>query len=267
MLVKAPRAYALVAGAQQQQLQRMRGCVASIARGSQLDSDARAAIFNMAADIANAFAALINQQLLGHTGQRAVVFPHVSAQQGVSGSYFGAGAAPDAIVAALIDEILASEPPATGDQPGLIACLRALEFAAKHQLDVLRQAVPEDAYVDRCAVADAARAAVRLAEQHLARAAHLCQTAAVDEAAPAAGIAGFTTPTAKRSSSLAFSASLAALPGREGLLTSPAPNMAMSICSTVSRSTATSKRRRPGSARKLAKLHSALERAGRQLLD
>ncbi|KAJ2687467.1 hypothetical protein H4R19_006632 [Coemansia spiralis] len=105
----------------------------------------------MAADIANAFAALINQQLPGHTGQRVVVFPHVSVQQGVSGSYFGA--------------------------------------------------------------------------------------------------------------------SLAAPLGREGLLTLPTPNMAMPICSTVSRPTAISKRRRPGSARKLAKLHSAMERDGRQLLD
>ncbi|KAJ2768848.1 actin cytoskeleton and mitosis protein, partial [Coemansia nantahalensis] len=70
-LVRTARAYVLVATAQQHQLQRMRDCVASVARGSPLDDEARAAIFNMAADIANTFAELINRHLLTHTRQRA----------------------------------------------------------------------------------------------------------------------------------------------------------------------------------------------------
>ncbi|KAJ1718904.1 hypothetical protein LPJ61_006432, partial [Coemansia biformis] len=187
MLVKVSRAYGMVASTLQQQLHRMQSCVASVTRGRQIDDSARTAVFNMAVDVANAFVALINKELLASTSQRAEAYPHVAAQEGVSGRFFSAqrqthgvsaaGAMPNAIVAALLDEILASESAGTGQQPALGACLRALEFAVKHQLDVIQQTVPDGAYADRHAVADATRSAVRLAEQSISWAARLCQTA------------------------------------------------------------------------------------------
>ncbi|KAJ2779196.1 actin cytoskeleton and mitosis protein [Coemansia javaensis] len=266
-LVRAPRAYAAVADALLRQLQHMRTCaLAAAAAHGPIDDGAAVAVFNMAAETANAFVALVNEHFLRSAGRTAELYPPITALEaaagaclGSSGSSSSSAAAPDAAAtAALVGDILATPGP---DQPPLLgACLRALEVSAKHRLDALRCAVPEDAYADRRAVADATRAAVRLAEVHAAQAAHLCQSAA-----PA-------TPAPRRTPAMPPAASPAPVrtpvPHRGfAPMTSPAPHPPGSPSSVASRSTAASKRRRPGSARKIARLQSAIERASRQLQD
>ncbi|KAJ2794694.1 hypothetical protein H4R20_006138 [Coemansia guatemalensis] len=240
----------------------MRSCVSRLIGSDNINVNARTALFNMAVDIVNAFIAPLNKYLLCHAGKSADSFPHVAPQQGIDTRYFttrvqgDANSSPpfafDAIVASLLDEILGSNPLDIDNRPTLDACLRALEFVSKHQLDALFRSVSGDTYADKRDVAEATKHAVLLSEQRIGQAANLCQRAMPEQSA-------FTTPQAKRTSTFAFSAS----PPSVSSIGGPSVSPTASSMSTVS----ATKRSRPSSSRKLAKLQSAMERASKHLLD
>ncbi|KAJ1858522.1 actin cytoskeleton and mitosis protein [Coemansia sp. RSA 638] len=267
-LVKVSRAFEPIVAALVQQLSRMSSCVRALTNGEQPDLSTRVAVFNLAIDTANAFLGILNKHVVlgSEPGQ---LYPHALEHAGIGRGYFGSlgshGPQPvalNAVLAAMVDDILASTGHA-GDPP-LYSSLHALEFVVKQQLDELRALVSSSTYVDRSSVTHATHNAVHEAEQRLRKAAQLCQANSMDWSP-------FVTPAAKRPSSLAFHGSPPSLnlgsatPIRNlGSVASTRHSAAMSV-STVS--TPSKRHRMTESAQRLSRLQSAMARASKHLLD
>ncbi|KAJ2781393.1 actin cytoskeleton and mitosis protein [Coemansia interrupta] len=202
---------------------------------------AACALFNCAVDTANAYVALANHVLLPLRGAEIPGFPPARPDT-LGAAYFGAlaccrdsPAVHSAISALLQGELL------------LTACIRALEMAAKLQLDTALHSVPPGAFADRPAMIQAAGAAARAADRCFASAVRLAAYWQPEEASLVCSAGG------KR----------------------PADDDAMSVVSvdstapsymSVSTAATASKRQRPGDhPPRLTRLHLALDRARRQL--
>ncbi|KAJ2503019.1 actin cytoskeleton and mitosis protein [Coemansia sp. RSA 1972] len=263
-LVKVSRAYEPIATALGQQLARMTSCVRALTKNEQPDASTRVAVFNLAIDTANAFLGVLNKHVFLGTDS-AQLYPHASEHTGIGRGYFGSlgshGPQPvalNAVLAAMVDDILAS----TGfvGEPPLSSSLQALEFVVRQQLEELRTLVSSTVYVDRSNVTHSTHNVVHEAEQRLRKSAQLCQANSM-EWSP------FVTPTAKRPSSLAFHGSPPSLnlgsatPIRDMGSVASGHSAAMSV-STVS----TPKRHRmTESAQRLSRLQSAMARASKHL--
>ncbi|KAI8324326.1 hypothetical protein GQ54DRAFT_327469 [Martensiomyces pterosporus] len=265
LLVRASKALGPVSASMLQSLRRMHGCVVGLL-GQQYSEPNSVLIFNKTVDIANAFVDVLRTHLFGSTSSISVHwYPHMQGTaldrdffiQCISSTTVDkeGGTRPllleaDALLCASIDEILASGRPADNQQPTLDAYLRALEFMARHQLDVLQQTTPGDMYAERPAIGAAAEKAIQHSDQLISECSRVSQSEGYTTPA-------FATPGNKRTSSLAFNS------------TSSTPTAATSCLATsptTARSSITAiKRRKPGPSSKLSKLQSAIARASKQL--
>ncbi|KAJ2473989.1 actin cytoskeleton and mitosis protein [Coemansia sp. RSA 2322] len=270
-LVRVAKAYESICHGMLYSLRRVYGCVTGLLGHYPGSCAVSAEIFNKAVDSANHYIDMLNALLLLPARLPELVrYPRTSAS-GVSKEYFstsryqmdngfgGSGEKlvfADAIVCASIEEILDAETAGHTMQPALSACLRALDFAVKHQLDATQQQIPGDAYVDKNAIDEAVKQAALAADQITRKVAELCQQGST----PGDQI-GLVSPKAKRPSSTAFSISPALM-----LFVDTAPSVASTPGSMPSISALTmqsaTKRHRPVTSLKLSKLQQAMARAG-----
>ncbi|KAJ1817589.1 actin cytoskeleton and mitosis protein [Coemansia sp. RSA 2599] len=282
LLVRVSYAYDPVVGSMLQMLFRLRGCITGLLEQRVIDDSSAISVFNKAVDIANAFIDVVNQLLLSMADlQPALRFPQATTLSGTGWGYFGhLPFVSNAVARATLDQVLfGSSDNHQHSSPSLGACLSALEFAAKHQMDFIQHSIPSSssssAYVDRHDVAEAVETAAGVAEQLVVQAAQLCQQMVVAENDQRAM---FMTPKPKRPSSLAFGEFVEPLPPVAGMLGPPSPNTTTASFRTTSPSSvytestqnspmlAACKRHRPdSSSSRLSRLQMAISRARKQL--
>ncbi|KAJ1895865.1 actin cytoskeleton and mitosis protein [Kickxella alabastrina] len=269
-LVKVSRAFGPVSDASLQTLRRIHGCVMGLLGDDNGNDHAVVAVFNMAVDAVNLFIGVINEHLLESLDcPRAAKFSHASETGGISREYFGKQLAgglsfvSNAVARASLAEILSGGNNAS--EPSLGACLRALEFALKHQLDYLHQSIPSSApYVDKSAIADAMKGALQAADNLVTRIARTCQQNQYDSR----DASMFTTPTMKRTSHMELD--MSAPPPTLNLFATPrifriTPTTPASSATSDQLTLSTNKRRRADALPQLSRLQIAMERARRHL--
>ncbi|KAJ2745754.1 actin cytoskeleton and mitosis protein [Coemansia sp. BCRC 34301] len=272
-LLRVSKAYESIGHMLFQSLRRVYSCVLSLLGQYSSQGGALAEVFNSAVDIVNVYLGIFNDHLLAPTGVPTLdSYPHAPAQ-GVTTDYFcasrrmpnGSGTATsnvfiaDAIVSASIDEILCAETMGGTGQPTLGACLRALDFAVKHRLDALYQAIHGDNYIDKDAADEATKRAFLVADRLVRRVAELCQ-----QGSCGSDLSILASPKAKRPSSTAFSISPSSVSLADATPSIASTPRSMPSISGLTVHSAT-KRHRPIASLKLSKLQQAIARASEHL--